>query len=210
MEQSAKQPVKRPMERWMEKLMKKHALNPQDIETLLSVGERRQFAAGTTIVRMGEVDEHIYLLTSGVWREYCFRDGEEATIWFSVAGEITFSPWGYVAGQPSPLFLESITDSEAIAIARSTLNELFATSLNMANLGRKIIENFTILYERWHIQMWQQNALDHYLRLMEEYPEVVQNIPLKYVASYLGITVQSLSRIRASIGSAEETPPFRR
>lgn len=77
-------------------------------------------------------------------------------------------------------------------------------------LGRRIIENFTLLYERWHIQMWRQNALDHYLRLMEEYPEVVQNIPLKYVASYLGITVQSLSRIRASIGSAEETPPFRR
>lgn len=190
------------MEKWMEKLMRKHSLNKQDIEMLMAVGEQKHFAAGTTIVRMGEVDEHIYLLTSGVWREYCFRDGEEATIWFSVAGEITFSPWGYVAGQPSPLFLESITESEAIAVARSTLDELFASSLSMANLGRKIIEHFAILYERWYIQMWHQNALEHYLRLMEEYPEVVQNIPLKYVASYLGITVQSLSRIRASIGSA--------
>lgn len=55
----------------------------------------------------------------------------------------------------------------------------------------------------------KKKPLDHYLRLMEEYPEMVQNIPLKYVTSYLRITVPSLSRIGASIGSPEETPPFR-
>ena len=50
--------------------------------------------------------------------------------------------------------------------------------------------------------MWRQNAFDRYLSLLEEYPEVIGVIPLKYIASYLGITVQSLSRIRASLKNA--------
>ena len=71
------------------------------------------FPAGRYVVRAGEVNENIYIITSGVWREYCFKDGEEATIWFSVAGEITFSVWGYVGGEPSHLFIESMTESSA-------------------------------------------------------------------------------------------------
>ena len=187
------------MEKWIEKLKEKHSLSDTDVNTLLEIGEPITFAAGNYVVRTGEVNDHIYIITSGVWREYCLKDGEEATIWFSVAGEITFSVWGYVGGEPSNLFIESMTESSAIFIPRSRLNELFATSLTMANLGRRIIENFALHYERWHIQMWRQSALDRYLALLDEYPEVIQKIPMKYIASYLGVTAQSLSRIRASL-----------
>lgn len=191
--------MKKNMERWVEKLMLKHALSEDDIKNLLAIGEKAVFKAGSYVVRAGEVNENIYIITSGVWREYCFKDGEEATIWFSVSGEITFSVWGYVGGESSHLFIESMTESSAIFISRKQLDELFSKSLSMANLGRRIIENFALLYERWHIQMWRQNALERYLSLLDEYPEVIQKIPMKYIASYLGITAQSLSRIRASL-----------
>ena len=79
------------MENWKKKLMAKHALTEKDVELLTNIGEMRLFSAGEQVVRMGEVNDHIYILRSGIWREYCFRDGEEATMWFSVAGEITFS-----------------------------------------------------------------------------------------------------------------------
>lgn len=187
------------MEKWIEKLMQKHSLTKEDVNTLIEIGEEVAFPAGSYVVRAGELNENIYILTSGVWREYCFKDGEEATIWFSVEGEITFSVWGYVGGEPSNLFIESMTESRAIFIPRDRLNGLFETSLPMANLGRRIIENFALHYERWHIQMWKQSALERYLALLDEYPEVIQNIPMKYIASYLGVTAQSLSRIRASL-----------
>ena len=81
----------------------------------------------------------------------------------------------------------------------STAQQPFNSSLKFANLGRCIVEEFILLYEGWHIKMWRQNAFERYLNLLEEYPEVIGAIPLKYVASYLGITVQSLSRIRAGL-----------
>ncbi|EJW99164.1 protein containing Cyclic nucleotide-binding domain protein [gut metagenome] len=186
-------------EKWKAKLQEKHALTTEDLNRLIAVGEIIHYAAGTTVVRTGETDDRIFILKSGIWREYCFHNGEEATIWFSVAGEITFSVWGYVRRQPSHLYIESVTDSEVIAISRSCLAQLFETSLTFANLGRRIIEEFALLYEGWHIQMWRQNAFERYLQLFDEYPEVVSNLPLKYIASYLGITIQSLSRIRADL-----------
>lgn len=189
-------------EMWKERLKAKHSLTDEDLCALQSIGKTKKFCAGTCIVRAGEVDDNIFIIKSGIWREYCFNDGEEATIWFSVAGEITFSVWGYVHQKPSRLFFESITDSEAICVSRKQLSRLFETSLRFANLGRSIVEEFILLYERWHIQMWRQNAFDRYLNLLEEYPEEIGAIPLKYIASYLGITVQSLSRIRASLKNA--------
>lgn len=185
---------------WTEKLMVRHSLMADDLELLRSIGEEQCFSAGETIVRVGEVDDRIFILKSGVWREYCFCEGEEATIWFSVAGEVTFSVWGYVHQAPSQLYIESVTDSEAICVSRKSLTNLFETSLCFANLGRRIIEEFALLYEGWHIQRWRQRAFDRYLSLLDEYPEVVGCIPLKYIASYLGVTVQSLSRIRADVG----------
>ena len=186
-------------EKWKEKLHRKHSLTEDDLKVLQSIGHIQKFNAGESIVKLGEVNDHIFIITSGIWREYCFYHGEEATIWFSVAGEITFSVWGYVHQKPSHLFIESITDSEALCVSRQQLSSLFNSSLKFANLGRCIVEEFILLYEGWHIKMWRQNAFERYLNLLEEYPEVIGAIPLKYVASYLGITVQSLSRIRAGL-----------
>lgn len=57
-------------------------------------------------------------------------------------------------------------------------------------------ETVCLLYENWLMDLWKKNAFERYLTLLDEYPE---EIPMKYIASYLGVTVQSLSRIRASL-----------
>ena len=90
-----------------------------------------------------------------------------------------FSVWDYVHKQPSHPYIESITDSEAICISRKELDHLFETSLIFANLGKRIVEEFALLYEGWHIKMWRQSAFNRYLSLLDEYPEVVGCIPLK-------------------------------
>ena len=189
------------MEQWKEKLMKRFALTEEDVTQLSSLGDIRRFSPGEHIVRMGELNNNIYILTKGIWREYCFNDGEEATIWFNVVGEITFSVLGYVSQKPSHMFIEAITESEAICISRTELEELYSTSITFANLGRRILESLAVQYEYLHIEMWRKSALERYISLLDEYPEIIKNIPMKYIASYLGVTAQSLSRIRASLAS---------
>ena len=92
-----------------------------------------------------------------------------------------------------------MTESEAICISKEELHKLFYSSVAMANLGRRMLENFILLYENWLMDLWKQNAFERYMTLLDEYPEVIMQVPMKYIASYLGVTVQSLSRISASL-----------
>ena len=157
------------------------------------------FKTNEIVVHKDEVDSNVYIITKGIWRAYHFKNGEEATAWFATPGELVFSVWGYISDEPSRLSFESMTESEAICLSKEELHRHFNSSITMANLGRRMLENFILLYENWLMDLWKKNAFERYLTLLDEYPEVIQQIPMKYIASYLGVTVQSLSRIRASL-----------
>ena len=155
------------MEAFVQKLKADMQLNEKDIYELDLIGTRKRFRSGETIVRIGEVDENLYIVTKGIWREYFESEGNDTTVWFSVAGEVTYSVWGYVKSAPSQLNIESLDDSEAICVPKKKLEELFARNIRMANLGRRILEEYAVLYEQWHMNRWQKNATDRYIDLME-------------------------------------------
>ena len=118
------------------------------------------------------------------------------TIWFAGAGEAAFSVWGYVENTASHITIEVMCDSIAYCIPGSTLNNLYASSLGLANLGRQLMERQLLSLENWLISAGSPKAKERYLTLIKEHPELLQNVPLKHIASYLWITPQSLSRIR--------------
>lgn len=118
------------------------------------------------------------------------------TLWFVSEGEMALSVWGYTSNLPSHLTLEVVTDSEAYCLSRSKLEQLFQSSISLANLGRKILENFMLEIEVAWLDSYNRTALERYVTLLEKQPEIIRAVPLKYIASYLGITAQSLSRIR--------------
>ena len=187
------------MEKWKDKLFERFSISHEELDWLLFNATEVSFGPNTTIVDEQEIDTHLYILVEGVWRAYTYREGKEATIWFASSGDFVFSVWGYIMGQPSLLRIESITESRGYSIRKDVLERLFATSLAFANLGRKLVEGLVVYYEMWGLDMWRQRAAERYLALMNDMPEAVRMIPLKYIASYLGITVQSLSRIRSEI-----------
>ena len=187
------------MKEWMKVLSEREGLSEDEIHLLTDNQERRSFAKNEIVFHKDETDSNVYIITKGIWRAYHFKNGEEATAWFAVPGELVFSVWGYISDKPSRLSFESMTESEAICLSKEELHKLFYTSIAMANLGRKMLENFILLYENWLMDLWKQNAFERYMILLDEYPAVIPQIPMKYIASYLGVTVQSLSRIRASL-----------
>lgn len=157
------------------------------------------FKTNEIVVHKDEVDSNVYIITKGIWRAYHFKNGEEATAWFATPGELVFSVWGYISDEPSRLSFESMTESEAICLSKEELHRHFNSSITMANLGRRMLENFILLYENWLMDLWKKNAFERYLTLLDEYPEVIQQIPMKYIASYLGVTVQSSSSVISRI-----------
>lgn len=187
------------MDAFIEKFRKTYDLTVADAQTLIDHMEEVHFNKKTTIVRQGERDTRLYLIREGIWRAYYLKDGVEVTIWFASAGETAFSIWGYAANSGSQISIEACNDSTAYCITRARLEVLFNTSLGLANLGRRLMERQLLSIENWLLSNGSPLARERYLQLIRETPEILQYVPLKHIASYLWITPQSLSRIRARL-----------
>lgn len=189
------------MDKFKEKLCQKYHLQETDVQTLLDRMEEVRFKKKETIVREGAKNTNLYLIKQGIWRGYFHKDGVDTTIWFASEGEAAFSVWGYMDNSYSQITIEAMCDSVAYCISRATLNELYHNSIGLANLGRNLMEFQFLSQENWLISAGSPRAKERYLTLIKEMPELLQYVPLKCIASYLWITPQSLSRIRAEIAS---------
>lgn len=187
------------MDTFKEKFKGRYRLAETDVQTLLDNMEEVHFSKKAIIAREGMKNTNLYLIKKGLWRAYYHKDGVEATIWFASEGEAAFSIWGYVDNSHSQITIEAMCDSVAYQISGSTLNELYSSSIGLANLGRQLMEQQLLTMENWLISAGSPRAKERYLTLIKETPELLQYVPLKHIASYLWVTPQSLSRIRAGI-----------
>lgn len=187
------------METMIKKFCQRYRLPEESLRELLSHMTEYHFGKGDTIVKEGERNTNFYILKKGIWRSYYMMDGTESSLWFAGTGEIAFSSWGYVNNEVSLVNIESVNESTAYCIAKSALEELFNQSIELANFGRKVFEQEVLLIDGYTVAYGTPSAKERYLTLMEENPELLQDVPLKHLASYLYITPQSLSRIRAGL-----------
>lgn len=193
------------MEIMLKKFCKKYKLPEKSLFELLSHMEEISFSKGELIIEKGERNSNFYLIKKGIWRAYYLADGTENSLWFATPGDAAFSSWGYVDDKPSQVNIESVNDSTAYCISKAKLEALFAHSIEMANFGRKIFEREILSVDASTLAYGTPpTAKERYLTLMEENPELLQDVPLKYLASYLYITPQSLSRIRAGLREKDD------
>lgn len=191
------------METFEEKFRNRYQLSEADISALLSHMEEVRFKKKEVIAQEGTKNTNLYLIKEGIWRGHYLKDGVDTSIWFASKGEAAFSVWGYVDNSYSQISIEAMSDSIAYCISKAVLNELYSTSIGLANLGRRLMEHQLLTTENWLISAGSPRAKERYLTLIKEMPELLLHVPLKYIASYLWITPQSLSRIRAGIGKGK-------
>ena len=191
------------MEIFKEKFRNRYNLSEADVQTLLECMEEVEFKRKEYIVREGNKNTYLYIICKGIWRGHYLKDGIDVTLWFASEGEAAFSIWGYAANSCSLISIEAMCDSTAYRISSATLNNLCTSSVGLANLSRRLMEYQLLTTENWLISAGSPRARERYLTLIRETPELLQYVPLKYIASYLWITPQSLSRIRAGIGQLQ-------
>jgi len=192
------------METMIEKFCQRYKLPERTLRMLLSSMEEQFFSKGGLVVAAGERNVNFYLLKRGIWRAYALKDGVEHTLWFVSTGDAAFSSWGYVENCPSQIHIEAVTDSVAYVISRSALEILYNESIEMANFGRRIFEQEILSVDNATLAFGTPTAKERYLTLLEANPELLQHVPLKHLASYLSITPQSLSRIRAGLSRKKQ------
>ena len=189
------------MEAFIEKFSRKYNLSAADCLRLIGLMERRVFRKGECVVRQGERNSDFYVVSRGIWLGHYLDDGADVSVWFAGEGEALFSTWGYVGNEVSKISIEAMCDAELYGISKAELEEFFASSVGAANFGRRIFEEQFLALENWLLGGGGiSRAEERYRALMAESPELLQVVPLKHIASYLWITPQSLSRIRAKLG----------
>lgn len=188
------------MDAFVQKFCEKYSLPAALSLQLLDNMEKFTFRKGDFLVKAGGRNPNFYIISKGIWRGYFLNDGVDASVWFASEGEAIFSSWGYVENTASLVSIEAMCDSELYGISKSRLETLYASSIELANFGRRLFEQQILGLESWMVAGGSPRAKERYLALLEENPELLQYVPLKHIASYLLITPQSLSRIRAELG----------
>ncbi|RHU25244.1 MULTISPECIES: Crp/Fnr family transcriptional regulator [Parabacteroides] len=187
------------METFIEGISKQCELKETEITLLRQALRTLHFPKGSTVIGEGKTDDSIYFIQKGVWRAYIERDGEQQTLWFSIPGETVFSSWSYFRGHPSRYTISSSSDSIAIEMRNSTIQKLSDSSPAFLKWMQELLVNILINEDDLLIDLSSPKAENRYLAFIKKMPELFNSVPLKEIAGYIGVTPQSLSRIRAGL-----------
>lgn len=181
-------------------IAEKYDLDPVATHVFVRHLELVEIDKNMHIIENGGFNDNFYIIKRGILRAYVPSDGGEQTLWFGYPGQAIFDVWCYNNGGLSPISIEAVTQCELYYIPKNELEKLCSESLAVCNLVRKIFighateseESFTSLFEC-------DRGMERYLAVLKCHPELLQNVPLKKLASYIHLAPQSLSRIRSQI-----------
>ncbi len=168
-------------------------------EAMSALAQEVAYPKGYPLFEAGHTRRTVYFIQQGIARAYCYNDETELTFWFGTEGDVVLSYNSYVYRKPGYEHIELLEDSVLFQVPGEALDELYATDIHMANWGRKLAEQELIKTEERFISRQFRTATERYAELLQQTPELLQRVQLGHIASYLGVTQVTLSRIRAAI-----------
>ncbi|UIR55325.1 Crp/Fnr family transcriptional regulator [Sphingobacterium sp. SRCM116780] len=180
-------------------LLNYYPLAESDIAAIEAITTVVHIPRNTIIIQQDKLQHDIYLLSSGLARIYYEVPDREITLDFNDAGSMLMSINTYSRNQPGYENISILEDAILFKINPTALFKLYEENIRIANLGRKIAEYEFIKIEQRAMSKLFNSAQTRYMDLLAKYPTYINRIKLGYIASYLGISQVTLSRIRASI-----------
>jgi CRP-like cAMP-binding protein len=178
-------------------ISKFYPLNDDIIDFISSKTTFRKVPKGRFLLKPGDVCKDYYYIHSGILRSFIKYGEKEITVWINPEGEITTSIRCIAGSKVSVEYIQVIENSELVVIPFEVMQELYDTFPEMNRVGRMLLEEYYAASEERVFIARIPNAQARYQHFIESRPELLNRIPLKYVASYLGITLETLSRLRA-------------
>ncbi|RZK43025.1 MAG: Crp/Fnr family transcriptional regulator [Pedobacter sp.] len=154
---------------------------------------------GLILLEADKTEKSIYFIKKGIVRAYSNQESNEVTFWFGKEGEAVISMRSYVENQKGYENIQLLEDCDLYQLKSDKLKELFLTDIHVANWGRRFAEKEMVKTEERLISRQFKTAAERYQELLKTNPDLLQRVQLGHIASYLGITQVSLSRIRAEV-----------
>ena len=187
------------MEHTLKKIKNIYPLEEEHLNLLLSSLSCMEFPKNHLLIKAGKIEPVLYFIETGIARAYIDGLNNRITFWFGMEGDVVLSYNSYINGKPGYENIELLEDSILHRISNNTLQNLYQNHVGLANWGRKLAELELIKTEERLINKQFKTATERYQQLIRETPSLIKRVQLGHIASYLGVTQVTLSRIRAEL-----------
>ena len=166
----------------------------------LSKVKFRKYLKGQFVVQNGDICRHESFVLSGCLKTfYIDNDGHEHIVMFAIEDWWTADLGSFISQTPADLNVQCLEDSELIQISYNDLQQLYIEIPKLERFFRIIIQNAFVAAQKRIINNLSLPAMERYIRFRDQYPKIEQRVPQYMIASYLGITKEFLSKIRAQL-----------
>lgn len=172
-------------------------LSQDSIENLAAIFQRKEYGKDQPILEHGQTCRYMYVVESGMLRQFYYKDGRNITEHFSCEGNIVFCIESLFKKEPTKLCLESIEPSVVYLVEYSKLKDLTNKYPDINLLLQTILE-YDLVESQCKADSWRfESSHERYERFCREYPSAAKRASIAHIASYLLMSPETLSRVRA-------------
>lgn len=171
----------------------------QDWSLVASKLTRQEFPKKTLILKKGQVENYVSFIEEGIVRYYIPKENKELTFELTFANDFVGAYDSFLTRQPSMYHVETVAKTTLWRMSYKDVQTLYEETQAGNIIGRLANEKMYLEKAKRELSLLNETAEQRYLNLLKEQPELIEKIPLQYIASFIGITPQALSRIRRRI-----------
>lgn len=174
-------------------------LSEKEWKIFASKLQKAEFPKGGLLLKVGEIENYLSFIEKGMVRFYIPRLENEITFDFGFENEFISAYDSFITQRPAIYQVETLCDTILWRVSYNDLQKIYRESTVGNAIGRYAAEGLYLRKSKREKSFLKDSAEERYLKLLEGHSKLIQRIPLKYIASYIGITPQALSRIRKRI-----------
>lgn len=177
-------------------------LTDQEWQLLLSKLSYEKVPKKTKLLDVGETENFVSFIETGIVRLYIPKTKNDLTFCFAFKNSFISAYDSFLTQLPSTYIVETVTDTVIWRIAYNDLQNIYSNTQighTINTISRIATEDMYLLHLKRELSLLNDSAEERYMKLFSEEPELIHKVPLKYIASYIGVTPQALSRIRNRI-----------
>ncbi len=177
-------------------------VTPEEFQHFSTLLEKVNCPKKKMLTRAGEVEQYLYIISSGLVRKFFLRKKDEVVTQLAREGDLVCSSVSFLSQQPSEYFVETLEPCILLAISFDNLQKMYNLGEHTERLGRLITIDWLLQKEQWEHDRLRQQPRERFIRFMRENGDLVQRIPQKYLASYLNMKPETFSRYKHLLKSS--------
>lgn len=172
-------------------------LTPEAKEDIEKILQNQTFSKKDFILTQGQACRHIYFIEHGLARSFYLDDGKEITSWFMIENDVIISVKSFFLEVPTEEYIQALEDTSLYYISFHDLMALYEAHPSFNTIGRRLTEIYYMKSEDRLQNIRKKDVFERYKFLITQHPEIIQRVSSRIISSYLGITEETLSRLRA-------------